>query len=62
MQLGEPLLYTVNVICVVEDLFWLLCRLIFYLLAHTLKRWPGALVQCAVSGLLLTLLMYRVAS
>ena len=58
----ELLLYSVNVIWVVEDLFWLPCLLIFYLLTHTLKGWPGALVQCAVSGLLLTLLMYGVAS
>ena len=37
MKTAEPLLYTVNVIWVVEDLLWLSCLLIFYLVAHTLK-------------------------
>ena len=49
----ELLLYAVDAIWVVDDLFSL---------AHTLKSWSGALVQCAVSGLLLMLLMYRVSS
>ena len=35
---------------------------LFYSLAHTLKGSPGALVQSAISGLLLTLLMHGVAS
>ena len=53
-----------DVIWVVEDLFGLIvaCLLIFYSLTHTLKGLLGALVQCAVSGLLLTLLLCGVAS
>ena len=53
MKTAEPLLYTINVIWVVEDLFWLAIAVSFdyYSLAHALKGSPGALVQCAVSGL-----------
>ena len=61
MKTAEPLLSILNVIWVVDDMFWLAVAVSFdFLFTCTyLERLAECFVQCAISGLLLTSLMYR---